>query len=57
MRRIALFAVAGLVAVSLAGCAVEVPMSAFRLGPVAPLQAEQVPAPKPQAPQNAPAAR
>jgi len=34
MRQIALFAAAGFVALSVAGCAVEVPMSAFRVGPL-----------------------
>lgn len=34
MRQIATLIAAGLVAVSMAGCAVEVPMSAFRVGPL-----------------------
>ena len=50
MRQIALFAATGLVALSVAGCAVEVPMSAFQLGP---LGAEQAPAQKPQQSENA----
>ena len=44
MRRMILFAATGLVALSVAGCAVEVPMSAFRLGP---LDAERTQAPQP----------
>ncbi|ODS01346.1 hypothetical protein AUC68_00305 [Methyloceanibacter methanicus] len=34
MRQIALFVATGLVALSVAGCAVEVPMSAFGVGPL-----------------------
>ncbi|ODR97167.1 hypothetical protein AUC70_12925 [Methyloceanibacter stevinii] len=50
MKQIALFATATLVSLSVAGCAVEVPMSAFQLGP---LSAEQDAAAKPQQNPNA----
>jgi len=40
MRQISTIFAAGLAALFLAGCAVEVPMSAFRVGP---LDAEQAP--------------
>jgi len=57
MKQIAQIAAVGVVAFSVAGCAVEVPMSAFRAGPLGAEQipgaqqipgAEQAPAPQPQ---------
>jgi len=53
MRQIALFAAAGFVAMSVAGCAVEVPMSAFRVGP---LDQDRNAVDKPQQDQNGKAA-
>jgi hypothetical protein len=49
-----LCAAAGLVALSVAGCAVEVPMSAFQLGP---LDTEKAPAQAPQSDQDNSAVR
>ncbi|WP_156137605.1 hypothetical protein [Methyloceanibacter caenitepidi] len=54
MKQIALFATAALVSLSVAGCAVEVPMSAFQLGP---LEAEKAPAPASQPQRDLPPVR
>ncbi|WP_424044922.1 hypothetical protein [Methyloceanibacter sp.] len=53
MRHIALTAAVGFVALSVAGCAVEVPMSAFRVGP---LDQDRNAVEKPQQDQNGKAA-
>ncbi|MEM9590050.1 MAG: hypothetical protein AAF967_01780 [Pseudomonadota bacterium] len=58
MKQIAQIAAAGFVAFSVAGCAVEVPMSAFRVGPIGAEQhtgAQHVPAPQAQSENNRPA--
>ncbi|MEM8644595.1 MAG: hypothetical protein AAGF09_06910, partial [Pseudomonadota bacterium] len=64
MKKIAQIAAAGVVAISVAGCSVEVPMSAFRVGPIGAEQqtgaeqhtgAQHVPAPQAQSENNRPA--
>ncbi|MDJ0514355.1 MAG: hypothetical protein QNJ62_13020 [Methyloceanibacter sp.] len=60
MKQLAQVVAVGVVALSVAGCAVEVPMSAFRVGPLGTEQipgTEQVLAPHPQAAHNKPASQ